>query len=286
MTVEIECSIQNLWQEVRDLSLGTPPHIDHLPTPPTPLHFLRHYITPNKPCLISDAVSHWPALSLWSSSSYLRSTLATTPVSLHLTPTGKADSLAPQPSAHSSLCFASAHVQTLHFPQALDLVMASEGSKTVAYLQQQNDCFRSEYGALAADCEEQIQWATEAVGALPEAVNLWVGNQFSETSFHKDHYENLYVVITGEKKFLLLPPTDVHRMYIHEYPAAQYRYHEDCGEFELELEDPVRYVPWSSVDPYPSPKERRREMEKFPLYFNGPKPFEVTVKAGEMLYLV
>ncbi|KAL0371976.1 UNVERIFIED_CONTAM: Bifunctional peptidase and (3S)-lysyl hydroxylase JMJD7 [Sesamum calycinum] len=259
MAERIESSVQNLWQEVRELSLGTPPHIDHLPTPPTPLQFLRHYVTPNKPCLISAAVPHWPALSLWRSATYLRTTLSTTSVSLHLTPTGKADSLAPHPTSPSALCFASAH--------------------------QQNDCFRSEYGALAGDCEEHIPWASEALGCSPEAVNLWVGNHLSETSFHKDHYENLYVVITGEKRFLLLPPTDVHRMYIREYPAAQYCYHQDSGECTLELEDPIACVPWCSVDPYPLPEEKQREVEKFPLYFNGPKPFEVTVKAGEMLYL-
>ncbi|KAL8503635.1 hypothetical protein ACS0TY_022387 [Phlomoides rotata] len=285
MAEKIESSIQNLWQEVRDLSLGTPPHIDHLPTPPTPLQFLRHYITPNKPCLISAAVPHWPALALWPSETYLRTTLATTPVSLHLTPTGKADALSPNPNAPSSLCFASAHVQTLPFPEALDSVIASDEGNKVAYLQQQNDCFRREYGALAADSEEHIPWATEALGCFPEAVNLWVGNHFSETSFHKDHYENLYVVISGEKRFVLLPPTDVHRMYIREYPAAMYQYHQDSGEFSLELEDPITSVPWCSVDPYPSPKDKKREIEKFPLYFNGPKPFEVTVKAGEMLYL-
>lgn len=96
----------------------------------------------------------------------------------------------------------------------------------MAYLQQQNDCFRREYGPLAADCEEHIPWASEALGCSPEAVNLWVGNHLSETSFHKDHYENLYVVIAGEKRFLLLPPTDVHRMYIREYQAANYVYHQ------------------------------------------------------------
>lgn len=226
MVERIESSIQNLWQDVRELSLGTPPHIDHLPTPPTPLQFLRHYITPNKPCLISAAVPHWPALSLWPSATYLRTTLATTAVSLHLTPTGKADALAPHPTNPSSLCFASAHVETVPFPEALDLVLASDEKKKVAYLQQQNDCFRSEYGALAADCEEHIPWASEALGCSPDAVNLWVGNHFSETSFHKDHYENLYVVITGEKRFLLLPPTDVHRMHIREYHAAKYLYHQ------------------------------------------------------------
>ncbi|KAL6578654.1 Lysine-specific demethylase jmj32 [Orobanche minor] len=280
-------SIQNLWQEVRDLNLGAPPHIDCLPSPPTSLHFLRHYVTPNKPCLISAAVPKWPALSLWPSAAYLRKTLASTVVSLQLTPTGKADALAPHPTDATSRCFASAHVEKLPFPEAMDLVMASDegNNKTVGYLQQQNDCFRDEYGPLAGDCEEHVPWASEALGLLPEAVNLWIGNNLSETSFHKDHYENLYVVITGEKRFLLLPPTDVHRMYIREYPAARYIYHQDTREFELELEDPIRYVPWCSVDPYPSLDEKQNEIEKYPLYFDGPKPYEVTVKAGEMLYL-
>lgn len=94
----------------------------------------------------------------------------------------------------------------------------------VGYLQQQNDCFRSEYEALSQDCDSDFAWATEAFGCLPEAVNLWIGNELSETSFHKDHYENIYAVVSGEKHFLLLPPTDVHRMYIREYLAAEYHY--------------------------------------------------------------
>lgn len=99
-----------------------------------------------------------------------------------------------------------------------------KGSKCVAYLQEQNDCFRNEYFHLGEDCDDHIPWASEALGCLPEAVNLWIGNECSVTSFHKDHYENLYAVISGEKHFVLLPPTDVRRMYIHQYPAAQYHY--------------------------------------------------------------
>lgn len=53
----------------------------------------------------------------------------------------------------------------------------------------------------------------------------------------------------------------------------------------MELERPTRYVPWCSVDPYPSEETVDDEMAKFPLYFNGPRPFECTVKAGEVLYL-
>ncbi|KAJ1394827.1 JmjC domain [Sesbania bispinosa] len=116
-------------------------------------------------------------------------------------------------------------------------------------------------------------------------VNLWIGTQHSQTSFHKDHYENLYVVVTGEKHFLLLPPTDVDRLYIRDYPAATYTYSSDTGEFDLELEKQTRYVPWFILDPYPSLETMHDEMSKFPLYFNGPRPFECTVKAGEVLYL-
>jgi hypothetical protein len=53
----------------------------------------------------------------------------------------------------------------------------------------------------------------------------------------------------------------------------------------LELEKPIRYVPWCSVDPFPSPEKLEDEISKFPLYFKGPPPFECTVKAGEILYL-
>lgn len=228
-------AIENLWQEVRDLNLGiSSTQVDHLLSPPSPLQFFRDYVSPNKACLISNATLHWPALSLWSSNSYLLNTLSSSSVSLHLTPTGRADSLAPHPnptSPSSSLCFASAHVEKVPFSTALTRVSQSSAcsdtsSGCIAYLQEQNDCFRNEYSALAQDCDPHIPWASEALGCLPEAVNLWIGNDKSVTSFHKDHYENIYAVITGEKHFLLLPPTDVHRMYIREYPAAQYHYSE------------------------------------------------------------
>ncbi|XVE59862.1 hypothetical protein DITRI_Ditri05aG0081300 [Diplodiscus trichospermus] len=276
-----EVQVETLWEEVRELSLGN--SVDRLQSPPTPLQFLRDFVSQNKPCLISNAISHWPALSLWPSPSYLSTSLSSSLVSLHLTPNGHADALVPRPF-HPSLCFVSAHVQSTPFPQALDLIR-QRPNHLVAYLQQQNDCFRTEYRELDSDCDGHIPWASEALGCLPEAVNLWIGNHLSETSFHKDHYENLYAVVSGEKHFLLLPPTDVHRMYIREYPAARYSYSEESGEFGLEFEEPVTYVPWCSVDPYPATGSEEQERLKFPLYFNGPKPFKVTVKAGEILYL-
>ncbi|XP_019055468.1 PREDICTED: jmjC domain-containing protein 7 isoform X2 [Nelumbo nucifera] len=293
-------AIEKLWEEVRELSLGTSSRVERLEGPPSPLRFLRDFVSANRPCIISNATLHWPAITSWTDDAYLTralsasdstdaSTTASALVSVHLTPDGRADALVPRPDDPSSLCFASAHVERMPFDLALKHISnSSSGSISkpfVAYAQQQNDCFRSEYSALSPDVESHIPWATEALGCFPEAVNLWIGNHLSETSFHKDHYENLYAVISGEKHFLLLPPTDLHRMYVREYPAAQYIYSQDTGEFTLELEKPVRNVPWCSVNPYPSLSNEEREISLYPLYFNGPKPLECTVKAGEILYL-
>lgn len=232
----MEEEIAKLWREVRELSLGNNTRVERLESPPTPLEFLRDFITPNKPCIISNAITHWHALSSWPHHSYLSRTLSAATVSLHLTPTGAADALAHH---NSSLCFASAHVQHVPFPQALRLIASSNPNKLVAYAQQQNDCFRSEYSSLAADCDSHLGWATEAIGSEPEAVNLWIGNQHSRTSFHKDHYENLYAVVTGEKHFLLLPPTDVHRLYIREYLAATYTYSKVFSSHQLSIQENI-----------------------------------------------
>ncbi|XP_078442682.1 2-oxoglutarate (2OG) and Fe(II)-dependent oxygenase superfamily protein isoform X2 [Wolffia australiana] len=287
-----------LWAEVRELSLGTTPAIDVLDGAPSPLAFLRDYVSANKPCLIRGGAAHWPAVArgLWSSPTYLAAAAGKDrQVSVHLTPDGRADALAALPGGggndEAGRCFASACVQRLHMAEALRLIADSGMNPTfpvVAYAQEQNDCFRTpeEYGGskLAADVEAELAWATAAVGGAPEAVNLWIGNGRSETSFHKDHYENLYAVVTGEKHFLLLPPTDVHRLYVRRYPAACYRH--DCERLRLELEDPPRELPWCSVEPYPvTPEAAAMARKETPLYFDGPPPFQCTVKAGDILYL-
>lgn len=55
-----------------------------------------------------------------------------------------------------------------------------------------------------------LQWADEAMGHPPEAVNLWIGSKKSKTSMHRDHYENLFTVIRGTKIFTLYPPSEAY----------------------------------------------------------------------------
>lgn len=301
----MERAVRELWAESRDLlGLTSPSPDDTAATasavpradlPPTPLTFLRDHVSPGRPLIVSAAgTRHWPAASLWPTASYLTDALRTTAVSLHLTPDGRADALAPHPDPGSpAKCFASAHVRRVDFPTAVGLIRGSDpAAGLVAYAQQQDDCLRGEYAAVAGDVDAHVPWASEALGCLPEAVNLWIGNAHSVTSFHKDHYDNIYAVVSGEKHFLLLPPTEHHRLYVRDYPAAHYvAEEEDAGgehqmRLKLELDEPQRFVPWSSVDPCPaSPEEMAAQASSFPLYFDGPAPIRCTVRAGEMLYL-
>eukprot|EP00897_Mesotaenium_endlicherianum_P007628 jgi/Mesen1/6894/ME000353S05918 len=96
----------------------------------------------------------------------------------------------------------------------------------VPYAQHQNGSLLSEFAELAGDVDPHIPWASRALGLGPEAVNFWMGGATVVTSFHKDHYENLYAVVAGAKRFTLLPPVDFHRLYVQGYRAAQYRHDE------------------------------------------------------------
>ncbi|KAG2442712.1 hypothetical protein HXX76_002795 [Chlamydomonas incerta] len=99
---------------------------------------------------------------------------------------------------------------------------AAKGYREVPYIQHQNSNLREELSALLGDVEPGLPWAEEVFGGPPEAVNLWIGDQRSATSFHKDHYENLYAVVRGTKVFTLLPPCDAFRMRLRRFPAASY----------------------------------------------------------------
>jgi hypothetical protein len=101
-----------------------------------------------------------------------------------------------------------------------------EGKSTlngVGYAQRQNDSLRQEFEPLCADLDLRIPWAGRVFGGEPDAINLWIGNADAVTSLHKDHYENLYCVVAGEKHFTLLPPSDAPFLYTADFPDATYR---------------------------------------------------------------
>jgi hypothetical protein len=56
-------------------------------------------------------------------------------------------------------------------------------------------CYSDE---LIRDIDSTITIAEDAFGSNSlEAINLWIGDERSVSSIHKDHYENIYAVISG-----------------------------------------------------------------------------------------
>lgn len=155
----------------------------------------------------------------------------------------------------------------------------------VLYLQQQNSNLTNpEFSRLHQDIELEIPWARDVFGASPDACNLWIGNDCSTTSFHKDHYENLFAVVTGEKHFVLLPPCDIYRLYMQEFPVAHIE-RSAQGDLQTKLAEPKSNVKWTAIDPFsPAPPEIQA---LYPAYYDTgmPQPFKVVVRPGDLLYL-
>ena len=160
-----------------------------------------------------------------------------------------------------------------------------------------------------------IDWASEAFGTKPDAVNFWMGNADSITSMHKDHYENLYAVVRGEKTFILHPPTDIPHIPYKTYKLAKYKENSN-GTFDIidiykemnygfsdttdvkelgdvEFEDknclqqsavenckkPINeLISWIAIDPL------NPDLEQYPQYANC-QQYIARVGPGDLLYL-
>ncbi|XP_064421152.1 bifunctional peptidase and (3S)-lysyl hydroxylase JMJD7 isoform X2 [Latimeria chalumnae] len=270
MAVELKAvrqCLRDIAKEARELYLNElVPYLEH---PPSALEFYREWLCPNKPCIIRNAFNHWPALSKWTPA-YLRKVVGSQCVSVAVTPNGYADAVYRDR-------FVMPEERRMAFSSILDILERKVKSHGVFYVQKQCSNLTEELPELMEDLEAEIPWMSEALGKRPDAVNFWLGESAAITSLHKDHYENLYCVISGEKHFLLLPPTDRAFLPYELYQPAMYHVNED-GSFEVIDEENAEKVPWIPLDPL------NPDLERYPDYANA-RPLHCTVKAGEMLYL-
>jgi len=121
---------------------------------------------------------------------------------------------------------ASVFVEPLEVSISTQLLMqmleSPKKGDAVPYLSAQNDNLRQQMPDLLSYCAESLPLADECFGMLPEAVNLWVGDERSVSSTHKDFFENMYCVVRGTKTFTLFPPTDVSYLPTGTYPRYTY----------------------------------------------------------------
>jgi peptidyl-lysine (3S)-dioxygenase / protease len=249
------------------------PEVHTVHSIPTPLEFHR-YVSQNRPMIFKGCAGHWPAICKWTDA-YLEHKLADKLIGISLTPDGYADAITWDPKKRKE-CFALPLEQKMRFGEFLELLLSEErqNSQGIPYIQSQNNNLNMEYCGLLKDIEPHLSFATEALDRLPDAMNFWMGGEKSITSLHKDHYENLYVVVSGVKEFILYAPTDAYFLYYRNYPMARYsKVHE-----EWELEEMNAEIPWISVNPL------RPDRKRFPLYRYA-TPMKTNLYAGDILYL-
>lgn len=202
--------------------------------------------------------------------SIYRTCIGSKHVSVAVTPNGYADAVYKDK-------FVMPEERSMKLADFLDIIEKKTSSPGVYYIQKQCSNLTEEFPELIGDVENHIPWMSEALGKRPDAVNFWLGESAAVTSLHKDHYENLYCVILGEKHFILHPPTDRPFIPYELYQPAVYQVNED-GSFAVVDQESAEKVPWIPVDPLDP------DLSMYPAY-SQTRPLHVTVRAGEMLYL-
>eukprot|EP00038_Savillea_parva_P022088 m.36796 g.36796 ORF g.36796 m.36796 type:complete len:399 (-) comp5442_c0_seq1:45-1241(-) len=322
-----------LAQDARDL--WVPPRVptSHARTIDA-ASFLREHVAMNRPLVIDGAGECGPTAAIrWSKERLMAA--APHEVSVEVTPDGRGDAIKATPhgsmfvepwtarmpldnffkrqrhcTGHGHTCCGTDVDEAPTPPRAAD-AMQHDGAAAacnvcsnhnathpaaVYYLSHQNSNLTEEMPGLLPDVQDlPVASLRDAFGCPPDAVNIWLGPASAITSLHKDHYENIYLVLRGEKTFTLFPPTDLPFLYetttrsgkFTPVTAATKRDAHGstaCMEPQLEVvpipEGDVGWErPWIGVDP-----TQDVDLDVFPLYKHA-RPLTVTVRAGQALYL-
>jgi jumonji domain-containing protein 7 len=147
----------------------------------------------------------------------------------------------------------------------------------------ENDNLRHEYANVFQDVPKDIAFARIALESEADAINLWIGNERSVTSLHKDNYENVYVQIRGQKHFVLLPPVEMPCTNEQSLHRARYKPVNDThpvspNELTFDVESDDDLVPVATWDP-------DKPLDWPSKYSHLSEPLRVTLEEGDLLYL-
>lgn len=164
----------------------------------TPHQFFEHYYATNRPVLIEDFASGWPALRRWTPD-WLRDHFGD--LSVEVMGTRDHDRRYEQNFER--------HRQRLRFADYVDEVMTA-GPSNDRYLVANNRLLASDgFRALLEDVDlgEGIVSADDRDGSF-----FWFGPEGTVTPLHHDVGNVLFVQVMGEKRFLLVSPYQSHRV--------------------------------------------------------------------------
>lgn len=176
--------------------------------------FLDHFYAPGRPCVVTGALGHWPALGRWTPA-YLREKVGDAPVEFQ---SGR------RRTREFELDKAKLR-KVLPFTDFLDRILASPGNDAyVTANNSDNAGNRAAFAPLMAD-----------TGPIPFALGpgegmIWIGPEGTFTPLHFDLTNNLLVQVTGSKRILLVPPSETRYLYHRRHVFSDIH----------DLEDPAR----------------------------------------------
>ncbi|KAI8840747.1 cupin-like domain-containing protein [Chytriomyces cf. hyalinus JEL632] len=252
----------------------------------------------NRVTVFRQYARDWDALSTFVDRDWLERTMDTVCVDVAVTENGLADAVVDD-------VFCLPAEENLPFKDFIHRISTETESDPVHYYQAQNNNLREECAALFDQVPASIDFADKVFGSSPEAVNFWCGSHRAVTSFHKDHYENLYAVISGTKTFHLIPPTESWALEERTFPTSQYTppmdHHTstwsttpmfidaETGAMTTQASKTATTrmkTRWCSLDPTSNPKHAEifaKRIGHTPK--SGPLFLTVTLHRGDMLYL-
>lgn len=268
-------AFQLLSTEAKDLYLGT--KIPELVDLPSSLEFTRDYVAKNLPVVLRGCNLNWPAIK-WNSN-YLRDIIPDKRVTVAITPNGYADGLSTKDKKEY---FVIPEERDMRMVEFLDKLNTTNGP--VHYIQKQNSNLTNDFSELIDDINyDTLKFADDAFNKKPDAANFWMGDERAITSMHKDHYENIYCVISGYKDFILIPPIDYPFVPRKQYPTGIYKTNNSNGEMFIEpiicpsTSKPI-ITDWVSIDPL------EPDLKTYP-HFQKATIYEIRVNSGDLLYL-
>jgi len=169
-----------------------------------PEDFFQSFLLQNRPVIIRGAIAHWPAVQKWSPE-YLRTMVEGAKVVIQ----SKSD----YGSSGSKRHFEAS--KEADFAAVVDM-MTLDDAPDMSYVRQTR--VWKDIEPLVADVEP-LRYGPANLAKTDG--NLWVGPAGTIAQMHWDPGHNLFAQIRGEKKWILVPPSESHMTYGNKFSLSE-----------------------------------------------------------------
>jgi ribosomal protein L16 Arg81 hydroxylase len=169
-----------------------------------PEDFFRAFLLENRPVIMRSAITHWPAVQKWSPE-YLRTMVEGAKVVIQ----SKSDYGPSGSKRHFE------ESKEVDFANAVDM-MTLDDAPDMSYVRQTR--VWKEIAALVDDIEP-LRYGPANLAKTDG--NLWIGPAGTIAQMHWDPGHNLFAQIRGEKKWILVPPSESHVTYGNKFSLSE-----------------------------------------------------------------